>query len=118
MDRDQFGHDPQVRFLRRAFAGMEAAQSEFLKGLNISPFDSRLSRIRTAALKLYEKVWMVYGQRGISTDEREMVDVYMQCFVHILDSQRMLLAQVKIPVHEELRPVNEKIGRLIREITK
>jgi hypothetical protein len=111
LDRDQFGHDPQVRFLRRAFAGMEAAQSEFLKGLNISPFDSRLSRIRTAALKLYEKVWMVYGRRGISTDEREMVDIYIQCFAHILDSQR-------IPVPEELRPVNEKIGRLIMEVTK
>ena len=111
MDRDQFGHDPQVRFLRRAFAGMEAAQNKLLRGVNISPFDGRLSRTRIAALKLFEKVWMVYGRWGISTGEGEMVDVYIHCFVHILHTQR-------IPLPEGLFPANEKIKSLISEATK
>ena len=52
MDRDLFSHDPQVRFLRRAFAGMEETQNKFLKDMNIAPFDSRLRRMRETALNL------------------------------------------------------------------
>jgi len=111
LDRDQFGHDPQVRFLRRAFAGMEAAQNKLLKGINVSPFDGRLNRTRIAALKLFEKVWIVYSRWGISTDEGEMADVYMHCFVHILRAQR-------IPLPEGLFPADERIKNLISEVAK
>lgn len=111
MDRDQFGHDPQVRFLRRAFAAMEAAQSSLLKGLDISAFDERLSRVRTAALKLFEKVWMVYNRRGISADEKGMTDVYMHCFAHILAAHR-------INMPPGLFSSDERIEDIIREVTK
>ena len=111
MDRDQFGHDPQVRFLRRAFAGMEETQNKFLKDVNISPFDSRLRRMREMALNLFEKVWMVYSRRGASIDEQEMTDTYVCCLAHIFDSQR-----IKVP--GALLPANEKIEKLIKEVTK
>ena len=111
MDRDQFSHDPQVRFLRCAFAGMEETQNKFLKDMNISPFDSRLRHVREMALNLFEKVWMVYGRRGVSIDEQEMTDIYVRCLAHILDSQR-----IKVP--GELLPASEKIEKLIKEVTK
>jgi hypothetical protein len=111
LDRDQFSHDPQVRFLRRAFAGMEETQNKFLKDVNISPFDSRLRRMREMALNLFEKVWMVYSRRGASIDEQEMTDTYVCCLAHIFDSQR-----IKVP--GALLPANEKIEKLIKEVTK
>ncbi len=111
MDRDQFGHDPQVRFLRRAFASMEAAQSNLLKNSDISPFDFRLSRIRTASLKLFEKVWMTYNRWGLSADEKEMADIYLHCFAHILTTYR-------ISIPSGLINVNEKINNILREVSK
>jgi len=111
LDRDQFGRDPQVRFLRRAFAGMEETQNKFLKDMNVPPFDSRLRRMREMALNLFENVWMVYNRRGASIDEQEMTDTYVYCLAHILDSQR-----IKVP--GGLLPANEKIEKLIKEVTK
>ena len=111
MDKDQFGHDPQVRFLRRAFAGMELAQGNLLEGLGISQFDERLSRIRTASLKLFEKVWMTYSRWGLSPDEKEMTDVYIHCFAHILSAYR-------ISIPPGLINVNEKVINIIREVSK
>jgi len=90
---------------------MEAAQGSLLKGLDISAFDERLSRVRTAALKLFEKVWMVYNRRGISADEKEMTDIYMHCFAHILAAHR-------IAVPAGLFSANEKIDNIIREAVK
>jgi hypothetical protein len=111
LDRDQFSHDPQVRFLRHAFAGMEETQDNLLKDMNVSPFDNRLRHMREMALNLFEKVWMVYNRWGASIDEQEMTDIYVCCLAHILDSQR-----IKVPA--ELLPANEKIEKLIKEVMK
>ncbi len=45
-DIDAFGHDPQVRYMRRIFALIEAAQKIFLESANISPIDERLRQAR------------------------------------------------------------------------
>jgi len=111
LDKDQFGHDPQIRSLRRAFAGMEKEQHKLLKDMNISSFDSRLRHMREMSLNLFEKVCMVYNRRGTLIDELEMTDIYICCLAHILDSQR-----IKVP--GGLLPANEKIEKLIKEVTK
>lgn len=111
MDVDQFGHDPQVRFLRRAFAAMEAIQNNLLKELNISSFDERLKRIRLATLKLFEKVWMAHNRWGVSIDEKEMADIYLHCLCHILAVHR-----INIP--KGLFSPNERIDNIIREMSK
>ena len=79
--------------------------------MNISLFDSRLRRMRETALNLFEKVWMVYNRREASIDEQEMTDMYVCCLAQIFASQR-----IKVP--GELLPVNEKIEKLIKEVTK
>ncbi len=111
MDVDQFGHDPQVRFLRRAFAAMEASQNKLLKELNISFFDERLKRIRSATLRLFEKVWMAHNRWDVSIDEKEMADIYLHCLAHILNVHR-----INIP--KGLFSTNERIDKIIREVSK
>ncbi|HOS60144.1 MAG: hypothetical protein BWX58_00080 [Deltaproteobacteria bacterium ADurb.Bin026] len=111
LDIDQFGHDPQVRFLRRAFASMETIQNDLLKELNISSFDERLRRIRLAALNLFEKVWVSYSRWGVSIDEKEMSDIYLHCLAHTL-------AANNINLPKGLFYPNERIQNIIKEVSK
>ena len=108
---DQFGRDPQVRYLRRVFAGMEQKQKELLERIGLIPTDYRLKRIREAALKHFEKAWMLAGRRGMVETEDEIAGLYTHCLARVLSGNR-------ISVPTELRPSNEKINESIQEVFK
>jgi len=111
MDIDEWGMDPQVRFLRRAFSQMEKTQRDLLERLGISPFDERLRRIRDATLKLFEKVWGIASRWGMPMSEEEITEIYTHCLAYILQ-------RFRIQVPKELLTHNEKIERLVQEATR
>lgn len=106
---DQFGRDPQVRYMRKVFAGMEKRQNELLGRLGVSASDYRLRRVRDGALKSFEKAWMLAGRRGTVETEDEIADLYMLCLAHVLEGNR-------INVPNELLPTNAKMNDIIREV--
>lgn len=111
MERDNFGADPQVRYLRQVFGYTETAQADFLHRLNISPFDDRLRRWREASLKLFEKVWMLSSNRGIPAEKERVSKIYLYCLAHFLKLNR-------IGVPPEILPVDENIESLMKEVLK
>lgn len=111
LDIDEFGHDPQVRFLRRAFAETEAAQGDLLKRLDISPLDGRLRSAREATLKLFGRIWEVYDRWGTAMDEKEMSYIYLHCFYRILE-------KLKMAPPEGILPPNERMEKLMREVDR
>ena len=108
---DQFARDPQVRYLRRVFAGMERKQSELLERIGVVPTDYRLKRIREAALKHFEKAWMLAGRRGVVESEDEISDLYIVCLARILTGNR-------IAVPGEFLPSNTRINDVVKEVFK
>jgi hypothetical protein len=111
MAGSDWGADPQVRYLRQVFAHIEETQGEFLHSINISPFDDRLRRWRDAALKLFEKMWMLSAGQGTSMDEEEISKMYLHCLAHFLRLNR-----VEVP--QEILPASENVSRLIKEALK
>ncbi|MBP8625703.1 MAG: hypothetical protein KBE27_03945 [Syntrophorhabdaceae bacterium] len=111
MNTDEWGMDPQVRFLRRVFSQMELAQRELLQRLNMSPLDERLRRIRDGALKCFEKAWGLSVRWDMTMDEKDIVNLYIHALAHILERYR-----VEVPPHT--LPNDEKARRLIQEAVK
>ena len=111
MERDDFGADPQIRYLRQVFGHTETEQGDFLLHLNISPFDDRLRRWREGALKLFEKVWMLSSGRGIASEKEQISKIYLYCLAHFLKLNR-------IAIPPEILPVDENIESLIKEVLK
>jgi len=111
MAQTDWGADPQVRYLRQVFARIETTQTQFLKKVNISPFDDRLRRWREAALKLFERTWMLSARRGLSVGEEEISHMYLHCLAHYLRLNR-------IEISREALPEGETMERLIREALK
>ena len=110
-DNDDWGRDPQVRYLRGVFAEIEKAQADFLHRLPVSPFDYRLRRVREAALTLFERTGLEASRRGIARSEEETAILYIYCLAHILAANR-------IPVPAEELPGNDKIEKFVRETLK
>jgi hypothetical protein len=108
---DQFGRDPQVRYLRQVFAKMEQKQGELLRTIGVSTTDYRLGRARNAALKSFEKAWMLAGRRGAVETEDEIGDLYVLCLAKVLAGNR-------ISVPGEFLTVNPKINDVIKEVFK
>jgi hypothetical protein len=108
-ERDTWGLDPQVRYLRRAFAEIEMGQAELLARVGVSPLDYRIRRIREAALKLFEDAGMAAGRRGIVGNEEETAALYLHCLARVLRAHR-------IPVDDGELPAHDEIARLVREI--
>ena len=111
MAGNDWGADPQVRYLRQVFGHVEATQNEFLRRINISPFDDRLRRWRDAALKLFEKAWTLSAREGISPDEGEISKLYLHCLAHFLRLNR-------IEVPQGILPACENVSRIIKEALK
>jgi hypothetical protein len=108
---NDWGADPQVRYMRQVFAHIEATQDEFLCRISISPFDDRLRRWRDAALGLFEKTWMLSARQNTSADVGEISRMYLHCLAHFLRLNR-------VEVSQELLPASENISRLIKEALK
>ena len=110
-ERDEWGADPQVRYLRRAFALIEKAQADLLHRLNVGPDDYRLRRVREATLKLFEQGGMLAGRAGITESEEDIAVLYIYCLARILTANR-------IPVAQDLLPAHEKVARFMKEVLK
>jgi hypothetical protein len=108
---DQFGRDPQVRYLRQVFAEMEQKQGKLLGRIGVSLTDYRLRRAREAALKSFEKAWMLAGRKGAVETEDEIGDLYILCLAKVLTGNR-------ISVPDEFLPKNAKIDDVIKEVFK
>ena len=74
--KDEFGHDPAIRGMRRVFAQMETAQRDLLTDAGLSPFDPRLRRWREAARPLFEQGWSKAIRQGLQLTEEEAGMLY------------------------------------------
>jgi len=84
MEPDEFGRDPAVQMMRRAFKQMEAAQGRLIERAGLSPFDERLRGVRESALAAFEQTWAEKAGQGASLTENDYADVYKACFLEIL----------------------------------
>lgn len=106
---DQFGSDPQVRYLRKVFAGMERKQNELLTRIGLLPSDYRLRRAREGALKSFEKAWMIARRREVLENEDEISDLYILCLAKALSGNRIV-------VPDELLPSSSRMKEVIKEV--
>ena len=110
-EADTWGQDPQVRYMREVFAGMEEAQNELLPKLSIHPLDERLRRFREIALKLFEKAWVTAMQRGIAENGEDAAVIYLFCLVRALSMRG-------IDVPPGALPKNAAIEKFLKEVLK
>ena len=97
---DQWGRDPSIQSMRRVFAGMEKTQTELLENLRISPLDQRLRLWRQNALRLFEQQWEQTTRLGNSLGERQVADLYITCFIGILEKAGIPVPPAVIPPDE------------------
>ena len=105
---DEWGKDPSVQIMRKVFKGMEKAQHELLKRLDIIPYDLRIRRWRDRALALFEKAWGIANHMDIPLDEHTVSAVYVHCLVKIMGSEG-----VHIP--GGILPEAKSIERILKE---
>ncbi|MBP1748291.1 MAG: hypothetical protein H6Q52_830 [Deltaproteobacteria bacterium] len=110
-DNDNFGNDPQVRYMRRIFSSIEAAQKIFLESANISPTDERLRQARENALRFFERSWAAISQRTNASADDIAVDIYLMCLGRALS-----LNGFKIPDNTLVQ--NPDLKRLVDEVLK
>ena len=108
-DVDQWGRDPSVQILRKIFKGMEKAQHELLKGLNIVPYDLRIRRWREQALAVFERAWDVGNRMGVTMNEHTASAIYVHCLAKIMASEG-----INIPIG--ILPVEENGLRVFKEV--
>jgi hypothetical protein len=107
-EMDQWGRDPSVQILRKIFKAMEKTQHEFLKGLNIRPYDLRIRRWREQALALFERTWDVANQLGVTMNEQTASAIYVHCLAKIMGSEGINIPAGILPeVEKELRVFKE-----------
>ena len=100
--QDEWGRDPTVQSMRRVFAKMDAVQKEILKGLNLSPFDSRLRRRRDEARALFERAWAQAIRKGVVLSEEDVASLYAHCLVRALSLDGYHVPHEAFPHHEEM----------------
>jgi hypothetical protein len=86
-EKDDWGRDPQVRYLRKVFSLMERGQKEFLLRIGLSPLDERLRRGREGALHIFERAWMTATRRGLALAEEDFGPLYQACLARVLRSR-------------------------------
>jgi hypothetical protein len=107
-DVDQWGKDPSVQILRKVFKGMEKAQHELLKGLNIAPYDLRIRGWREQALALFERTWHVANRMGVTMNEHTASTIYVHCLAKIMGSEGINIPAGILPEAENgLRVLKE-----------
>jgi hypothetical protein len=109
MDMDEWGKDPSVQIMRKVFKGMEKAQHELLKRLDIIPYDLRIRRWRDQALALFERAWGVANRMGITMDEHTASAVYVHCLAKIMGAER-----INIPAG--ILPEAKRLERIFKEV--
>ena len=102
-DIDSFGRDPQVRYMRRIFASLEAAQDRFLASAKISPVDGRLRQVRVEALKLFERSWVAILQRTNAAADDIAPDIYLICLGRVLGRSGFTVPEDLLPQRSDLK---------------
>lgn len=110
-DNDTFGSDPQVRFMRRVFASIEAAQKTFLESANISPVDGRLRQARENALTSFERAWAGILQRTNAAADDAAPDIYLLCLGRALSLSGFKVADKVLPQNAGLRKLVDEVLR-------
>lgn len=106
---DEWGKDSSVQIMRKVFKGMEKAQHELLKRLDIIPYDLRIRRWRDQALALFERAWGVANRMGITMDEHTASAVYVHCLAKIMGAER-----INIPA--DILPGAKSVERIFKEV--
>ncbi len=106
--RDEWGNDPTVQMMRRLFSRMEKAQTEQLERLSISPFDSRLRRVRSWARDFFETTWPIAMRKGIVQNDQQAILLYLNCL-------RRALTLHGFSLPEEGDSENERIEQFLQE---
>ncbi len=102
-ETDDWGRDPQVRYLRKVFSVMEEAQKGFLQRIGMSPLDDRLRSSREGALHIFEKAWMTATRRGIALTEEDLGPLYQACLARVLRSRGADIPQDTLPDNDKVR---------------
>ena len=108
-DMDQWGMDPSVQIMRKVFKGMEKAQHELFKHLDIIPYDLRIRKWRDQALALFERAWGVSNRMGITMNEHMASAIYVHCLAKNMGSER-----INIPAG--ILPETENVERIFKEV--
>jgi hypothetical protein len=108
-DVDQWGNDPSVQNMRKVFKGMEKAQHELLKRLDIIPYDLRIRRWRGKALALFERTWGASNRMGVTMNEHTAPAIYIHCLAKIMGSEG-----INIPAG--ILPEAENVERIFKEV--
>jgi hypothetical protein len=94
---DEWGKDPSVRIMRKVFKGMEKAQQELLKRLDITPYDLRIRSWRDQALAFFERACGVASRTGIVVDEPVASLIYVHCLAKVMRAQRINIPPGTLP---------------------
>jgi len=108
-DIDEWGKDPSVQIMRKVFKGMENAQHELLKRLDITPYDLRIRRWRDQALALFERACGVANRMGITIDEHTASVVYVHCLAKVMGAER-------INILSGILPEAKSVERIFKEV--
>ncbi len=108
-DMDEWGKDPSVQIMRKVFKGMEKAQHELLKRLDIIPYDLRIRRWRDQALALFERAWGVANRMGITMDEHTASAVYVHCLAKIMGAERINIPAVILPEAKSVERIFKEV---------
>lgn len=108
-EMDEWGKDPSVQFMRKVFKGMENAQHELLKRLNIIPYDLRIRMWREQALAFFERAWGVANRMGINMDEHTASLIYVHCLAKVMGAE-------KINIPAGILPEAKSVDRILMEV--
>ena len=109
MDNDEFGRDPAVRSMRRAFGQMERLQQTMFEAVGLLPLDRRLRAWREQALQLFEQAWAKAGRRGLTRTEDEAALLYAHCLARILERGRITVPAAALNRSEAFEQVIQEI---------
>lgn len=96
-EMDEWGKDPSVQFMRKVFKGMENAQHELLKRLDIIPYDLRIRMWREQALAFFERAWGVANRMGINMDEHTASLIYVHCLAKVMGAEKINIPAGSLP---------------------
>lgn len=108
-EKDTWGQDPQIRYMREVFAAIEKAQKTLLDAAGISPTDERLRRVREVALRFFEKAWMAAMQRGMGTGRQEATAIYIFCLSQALSMRGVHIPPASLPDSGELKKLVDEV---------
>jgi len=110
---DAFGHDPQIRYMRRVFSAIETAQKDFLTTIHVQSIDPRLRPVRETALKHFERSWMSVAAKVNGSDIEAAVTIYLICLAKALSAVGIPLPET--PVSRNWDPA---LAKMIDEVLK